>query len=113
MGKPGCHLPREVILQSDLERAIEGAECIVVAVPSRSFRQVTARLAHYSGTIVSVTKGIEYDTGLTMCGILAQTAPGAKRAALSGPTFAIEVARDVPTAIVGASRDLVIASQVQ
>ncbi len=68
-------------------------------------------MANFSGFIASVTKGIEYDTGLTMCGILAETAPKAKCAALSGPTFAIEVARDIPTAIVAASRDLVTAEQ--
>ena len=110
---PGIEVPREVVLQADLPRAIAGAECIVVAVPSQPFREVTRHLARYSGLIASVTKGIEYDTGLTMCGILAETAPKAKCAALSGPTFAIEVARDIPTAIVAASRDAATAGQVQ
>jgi glycerol-3-phosphate dehydrogenase (NAD(P)+) len=62
---------------------------------------------------VSVTKGIEYDTGLTMCGVLSETAPGARCAALSGPTFAIEVARGIPTAIVAASKDLPTVAEVQ
>ena len=110
---PGIDVPREVALQADLPRAIVGAECIVVAVPSQPFREVTRHLAGYSGLIVSVTKGIEYDTGLTMCGILAENAPKAKCAALSGPTFAVEVARDIPTAIVAASEDAASASQVQ
>ena len=100
-------------LQPDLPRAIEAAECIVVAVPSQPFREVTRGLGHYSGLVVSVTKGIEYDTGLTMCGVLAATAPQARCAALSGPTFAVEVARDIPTAIVAASTDAVTAEQVQ
>jgi glycerol-3-phosphate dehydrogenase (NAD(P)+) len=110
---PGIEVPREVALEADVPRAIAGAECIVVAVPSQPYRQVTRQLANYSGFIASVTKGIEYDTGLTMCGILAETAPKARCAALSGPTFAIEVARDIPTAIVAASRDLVTADTVQ
>ena len=110
---PGIQVPREVVLQADVPRAIAGAECIVVAVPSQPFRSVTRQLADFSGFIASVTKGIEYDTGLTMCGILAETAPKAKCAALSGPTFAIEVARDIPTAIVAASLDAATASQVQ
>ena len=110
---PGIAVPREVALQADLPRAVEAAECIVVAVPSQPFREVTRHLARYSGLVVSVTKGIEYDTGLTMCGILADTAPNAKCAALSGPTFAIEVARDIPTAIVAASREAATAGQVQ
>ena len=110
---PGVELPREVILQADVPRAIEGAECIVVAVPSQPFREVTGCLTNYPGCIASVTKGIEYNTGLTMCGVLTETAPKAKCAALSGPTFAVEVARDIPTAIVAASRDLVTADKVQ
>ena len=110
---PDIDVPREVRLDGDLPRAMKAAECIVVAVPSQPFRQVTRCLARYSGLIASVTKGIEYDTGLTMCGILAETAPQAKCAALSGPTFAVEVARDIPTAIVAASRDAAAAGQVQ
>ena len=103
---PGVEVPREVVLQGDLPRAIEGAECIVVAVPSQPFRSVTRQLGGYAGLVVSVTKGIEYDTGLTMCGVLGENAPGAKCAALSGPSFAVEVARDIPTAVVAASRKL-------
>jgi glycerol-3-phosphate dehydrogenase (NAD(P)+) len=110
---PGIMLPNELQLESDLARAIVGAECLVVAVPSKAFRQVTSALATYQGMVVSVTKGIEYDTGLTMCGVLAETAPKAKAAALSGPTFAIEVGRGIPTASVIASRDLSVTAEVQ
>jgi glycerol-3-phosphate dehydrogenase (NAD(P)+) len=110
---PGIELPREIVLESDNSRAIVGAECVVVAVPSQPFREVTRSLAEYSGTVVSVTKGIEYDTDLTMCGVLAQNAPHARCAALSGPSFAIEVAREIPTAIVAASRDPGTAETVQ
>src|SRR5437870_4341280 len=110
---PGIELPPELVLEADFRQAVQGAECLVVAVPSQAFREVTRPLSDYAGMIVSVTKGIEHETGLTMCGILAENAPKAKSAALSGPTFAIEVARDIPTAIVTASRDLVTASTVQ
>jgi glycerol-3-phosphate dehydrogenase (NAD(P)+) len=110
---PNIELPRGLKLEPILENAINEAECIVVAVPSKAFREVTARLANFSGLIVSVTKGIEHDSGLTMCGVLGQTAPWANRAALSGPSFAIEVARDVPTAIVAASLDAATAATVQ
>src|SRR5262249_33935601 len=110
---PGVALAPELKLESELLSAVASAECVVVAVPSVAFRGVTGQLASFGGTIVSVTKGIEYQTGLTMCGILAETAPKAKCATLSGPTFAIEVARDVPTAIVAASRDQATAGAVQ
>jgi glycerol-3-phosphate dehydrogenase (NAD(P)+) len=110
---PGIEVPLEIALESNLARAVAGAEVVVVAVPSQPFREVTRALAGYEGIIVSVTKGIEYETGLTMCGILAQNAPRAKCAALSGPTFAIEVARDIPTAIVASSNDAATAGAAQ
>src|SRR5262245_55047817 len=72
---PGIELPDDLVLEADLPAAIRGAQCVVVAVPSQPFRQVTRQLADYSGIVVSVTKGIEYETGLTMCGILSQNAP--------------------------------------
>jgi glycerol-3-phosphate dehydrogenase (NAD(P)+) len=55
--------------------------------------------------VVSVTKGIEYDSGLTMSGVLRTTMPRARPVALSGPTMAMEVGHDIPTAIVAASED--------
>jgi glycerol-3-phosphate dehydrogenase (NAD(P)+) len=110
---PGISLPAGLAFEKDLSGAIDDAECVVIAVPSKGFRAIAQQLAGYQGIVISVTKGIEYDTGLTMCGIVAEVAPQAKRAALSGPTFAVEVARGVPTAIVTASADLAVAAQVQ
>lgn len=110
---PGIALPDGIGLVTDLPRAVAGAELIVAAVPSKAFREVTGQLADFGGLVVSVTKGIEHETGLTMCGVLAETAPKAKSAALSGPTFALEVARGIPTAIVAASKDAVTAATVQ
>ncbi len=110
---PGIDVPASVELEPNLARSIDEAECVVIAVPSQPYRQVTQGLAKYCGLAVSVTKGIEYDSGLTMCGVLAETMPQATSVALSGPTFAIEVARDIPTAIVAASRDTSAAVRVQ
>jgi glycerol-3-phosphate dehydrogenase (NAD(P)+) len=84
-----------------------------VAVPSKAFRQVTQQIAGFSGILVSVTKGIECDTGLTMSGVAQTNAPTARVAALSGPTLALEVARGIPSAIVAASHDLAAAQTVQ
>ena len=58
---PGVDLPAELILEDDITRAIVDAECVVVAVPSQPFRDVTAHLKDFAGTVVSVTKGIEYE----------------------------------------------------
>jgi glycerol-3-phosphate dehydrogenase (NAD(P)+) len=100
---PGITLPRDWAVEANLERSVMAAECVVVAVPSKAFREVTAEIHAFKGTVVSVTKGIEYETGLTMCGVLSRSVPGAQPVALSGPTLALEVARGVPTAIVAAS----------
>jgi len=110
---PGIELPRALNLENNVAKACTGADWIVVAVPSKAFREVTAALRDFTGIAVSVTKGIEYETGLTMCGVLRATAPKARLAALSGPTLALEVARGIPAAIVAASADNATAQEVQ
>src|ERR1051326_3510380 len=87
----GVRLPTNWNLQSDASKALDGAECVVIAVPSKAFREVTTRLSGFTGIAISVTKGIEYDHGLTMSGVLRGTAPRARIVALSGPTLALEV----------------------
>jgi glycerol-3-phosphate dehydrogenase (NAD(P)+) len=110
---PGVAVPREWTFEPDLKRAGAEAEVIVVAVPSKALRFVAAELAAYRGLLVSVTKGIDCETGLTMGGVLASAAPHARVAALSGPTLALEVAKGVPSAIVAASPENAVAQGVQ
>jgi len=110
---PGVTLPPDLQCVADLADAVRGAGEVVVAVPSRAFREVAGALADFRGLAISVTKGIEHDTGLTMCGLLHERAPRAKVAALSGPSLALEVARGIPTAIVAASADAGAANVVQ
>src|SRR5690348_562903 len=110
---PGIDLPRDWNLEADIAKAITGSELIVAAIPSKAFREVTKKLADFSDVVLSVTKGIEHETGKTMSGVLAETAPKSRRAALSGPTFAMEVASGVPTACVIASDDEGVAEAVQ
>ena len=110
---PGVRLPSEIILEGDLFKAIDGADCVLVAVPSKTFRQITANLKNFNGIAISVTKGIEYESCLTMSAILQEQAPMAKIATLSGPSIAPEVARGIPTAVVAASgcKETAIAAQ--
>src|SRR6185369_17113828 len=110
---PGIELPSGLRFETELPRAVDGGECIVVAVPSQAFREVTRSLSDSARILVSVTKGIEDETGLTMCGVLRANAAPARIVALSGPTLAMEAARDMPTAIVAASNDADAARQVQ
>lgn len=110
---PGISLPRTIRCEPDLPKAAAGSDCVLLAVPSRAFRETSRHLAEFGGVVVSVTKGIEFETGLTMSGILRETSPRARAVALSGPTFAIEAARGMPTASVAASQDLAAVQEVQ
>ncbi len=110
---PGITLPAELILEPDLAVALQDAEGIIVSVPSQAFRDVTTHLGSFTGFLVSTTKGIEHTTGLTMSRVLAETAPRARLAALSGPSLAAEVAHGVPTAVVAASHDDELARRIQ
>ena len=110
---PGIVLSRELKIQPDLAKAVAGSGCVVVALPSKHFREVTSRVPDFSGIAVSVTKGIECETGLTMSGILKETMPKAAGGALSGPTLAMEVAREIPAASVAAHAEAGTAKQIQ
>jgi glycerol-3-phosphate dehydrogenase (NAD(P)+) len=102
---PGIELPGDWTCEADLQRAIANRDCVVMAVPSKAFHDVAAHVGDARPVLVSVTKGIEFATGRTMCGVLRDCIPGARVAALSGPGFADDVARGLPSAIVGAAED--------
>ena len=110
---PGVEVPRDWRIEADFARALDASECAIVAVPSKAIRVIAPQLKNYERVVVSVTKGIEFETGLTMCGVLRACAPRTQIAALSGPSLALEVAHGIPTAIVAASPDAAIATLVQ
>lgn len=109
----GIPLAVEIQFAPSLDEAMTDTETAVIAVPSKFLREVTGQLGDFRGLAVSVTKGIEAETGLTMSGVLKETAPGATVAVLSGPTLALEVARGIPAAIVAAHPEAEVALQVQ
>ncbi len=110
---PGVKLPDDWKTEADFKKAVGGAECVLLAVPSVAFREITARLKGHPGIFVSVTKGIEFETGITMSRILREQAPADRVAALSGPSFAREVALGIPTTVVCASESDGTARTVQ
>jgi glycerol-3-phosphate dehydrogenase (NAD(P)+) len=117
---PGIKLPATLELSDDWERAVRDATTVVMAVPSRFARaaiQLVARAIPSAAMIVSVTKGIEPGTLLTMSAMLAdlvgEAPPSNRIAVLSGPGFAAEVARGKPVALVVAAHDDAIAARVQ
>jgi glycerol-3-phosphate dehydrogenase (NAD(P)+) len=113
---PGRRLAPGLTVTADLERAVRGAEMVVVAVPSAEVRgtiaQARALLAERT-IICCASKGLEPETRLTMDRVIAEEAPGARVALLSGPTFAVEIAAGLPAAVVAASRDGATAEAVQ
>jgi glycerol-3-phosphate dehydrogenase (NAD(P)+) len=110
---PGVKLPTDWNVESDFEKATGGSECLVMAIPSQAFRQVATKLKGHPAILVSVTKGIEFETGETMSSILREHAPANRVAALSGPSFAREVALGIPTTVVCASESDGTARTVQ
>src|SRR5258707_830198 len=104
---PGAPFPPSVSVAHALGDALRDAELIVSAVPSHGCRAVmknaSASLAA-GAVIVSATKGLEAETLLRMSEVIAQEAgPGHPVVVLSGPSFASEVARELPTAVLAAS----------
>jgi glycerol-3-phosphate dehydrogenase (NAD(P)+) len=106
---PGVSLPESVRVSNSLRDVVAGCPVVIIAVPSHFFRAVAQQLVKVTdaGTIfVSATKGIENDSSMRMSEILEDVAESPTQiAVLSGPTFAPEVARGEPTALVIASPD--------
>jgi glycerol-3-phosphate dehydrogenase (NAD(P)+) len=103
---PGAELPELLHGTDQLSLAVADAEVVIVAVPSEHCRGLYGRLGGLlpAGTpLVSATKGLEIETLKRMSEIVGEEVPGSPFAVLSGPSFAIEVARQQPTAVVAAS----------
>lgn len=116
---PGLQLPSTLHATGDVAKALEGAELVVLAVPSHAIRPVVIeakRHVHAGTPIVCVAKGIELDTLMTMTEVIEDVLPVPLHpylAVLSGPSFAKEVAKGLPTAVTVAARWERIAKQVQ
>jgi len=107
---PGIPLPEALRAEPDLARALTDAELVVIAVPSHAVRPVAvlARPHLRAGVpICTVAKGVEVDTLMTMSEVLEDVLPVDLHPYLnflSGPSFAVEVARGAPTAVTVAGR---------
>lgn len=110
---PQVQLPEDIEYTSDLER-IKGKELIVFATPSFAVRKTAESAAPFidkNAVVVSVTKGIELETGMCMSEIISQEI-GCTVVALSGPSHAEEVSRGIPTGVVAACADKKLAEFV-
>jgi glycerol-3-phosphate dehydrogenase (NAD(P)+) len=113
---PGAALPDRVEVTADARAALEGSGTVLVAVPSHFVDAVIAAVAERvpeRAVLVSATKGLEPREGLRMSELLTRRLPGRPVAVLSGPSFAREVAQGRPAALVIASTDEEIATDLQ
>jgi glycerol-3-phosphate dehydrogenase (NAD(P)+) len=114
---PGVALAETIELSDRWAEAAGASAVVLMAVPSRFARAAITPLGPAlaaDATLISVTKGVEEDSLKTMTAMLAEVAPAVKSlAVLSGPSFAAEVARGKPAAIVAAARDEAVSHSVQ
>ena len=108
---PSVRIPPSVRVSNSVEEVLAGVRIVILAVPSHVYRQVLSHilpLLNADMWFVSATKGIENETLMRMSEVIADVARPRFVpciAAISGPTFALEVARGEPTALVVASPD--------
>ena len=100
---PGISLPLSITPTSSLHEAVASARAIILAIPAQHMRDIAQALALVmkSGLpVIIAAKGIDRRSGEFMSEIVTDALPGAMPAMLSGPSFADDVARELPTAVV-------------
>jgi glycerol-3-phosphate dehydrogenase (NAD(P)+) len=108
---PGITLSSNLHPSNDIAEVASAKDMVLVVVPSHVMRETTLKMASHLSKetiVVSASKGIENKTHLTMTGILRETLteiPSDRLAVISGPSFASEVARKLPTVVTAASKD--------
>jgi glycerol-3-phosphate dehydrogenase (NAD(P)+) len=116
---PGITLAENLAYTNDLEEVYAGCSMVLSVVPSQLVRRVMGNSMPFipkDAVLVSASKGIELDTLATVSEIYRDLCPPelyAKFAALSGPSFAREVAQEMPTAVTVAAASQEVASRVQ
>ena len=115
---PGVALPERLTATADAAEAVEGADVVVLAVPSQSLRDNLAAVAPSlpaGAVLVSLMKGVELGTTKRMSEVIAEVAdvPSAQVAVVSGPNLAREIAAGQPAATVVACTDVDVARRLQ
>jgi len=113
---PGACVSDRVWATGVIADALGDAEIVTYVAPSHALREVAASGAHAvraGAALVVASKGIERETLAIMSDVVGQAVPGHSVVALSGPSFAAEVANGQPTAVVVACADADAASRVQ
>lgn len=110
----GIMIPKDIEITTDIN-AVEDSYITIIATPSTAVRSVAAKLKECKsyGIVVNVAKGFEKSSLKLLSDVIEDELPDAKIAVLSGPSHAEEVARNIPTSIVAASKSLPVAEIVQ
>ncbi|QHO73001.1 glycerol-3-phosphate dehydrogenase [Bradyrhizobium sp. CCBAU 051011] len=111
---PGVSLDGSINITADMAAAAR-AEIVLIATPAQSLRQAAITLAPLlkpTTPVVACAKGIERGTHRFMTEVIAEATPNAIPAILSGPNFADDVARGLPTAVTLAAKDEALASRL-
>jgi glycerol-3-phosphate dehydrogenase (NAD(P)+) len=112
---PGVKVDAGIRATTDSAEALDGAGCVLAVTPAQALRNVleTAGLDVPSGVpLVLCAKGIEHETGLLLSQIASDLLPGNPVAALSGPSFATDLAKGLPTAVVIAAQEEALAASL-
>ena len=113
---PQVNVPAAIRITHSMAEALRGTPLVIGAMPSAHARKVYSAAADSmaaDSVIVSATKGLEPATHARMSEVIAAVMPAARVAVLSGPSFALEVAKGSPTAVVIAAADAALASDLQ
>lgn len=105
---PGVIIDDKVVFTTDVKEAVDGADMLVMVVPSPFIRSTAKTIAPYVAEgqlIVNVSKGIEESTLMTLTDVIKDEIPVANVGVLSGPSHAEEVGRRLPTTVVVSAYD--------
>ena len=112
---PGVKIDAGIEATTDSAEALEGATCVLAVTPAQVLREVLEAVSvevPQGVPLVLCAKGIEHETGLLLSQIAGKFLPGNPVAALSGPSFATDLATGLPTAVVIAAQDEALAASL-
>ncbi|MDH3992911.1 MAG: NAD(P)H-dependent glycerol-3-phosphate dehydrogenase, partial [Gammaproteobacteria bacterium] len=113
---PGATLPEKLVATNDIGEAVRDADVIIMGIPSQNFRTVLQEVKQHIRAwvpVISLTKGLELDTGMRMTEIINEVLPGHPVGVLTGPNLAREIMAGQAAASVIAMEDEIIVRELQ
>ena len=112
---PNVKLESGIIATTDIDKATDGVDAVLLVTPAQHLRDVLSSIATSISNkvpLVICSKGIEKESCALMSEVVSETLPNSPIAVLSGPTFASEVANNLPTAVTLATEDVEVGRQI-